>query len=167
MTESGPTVEQSLTEVVWDLLDADSGLDEQSKYAVIAALESGEALREQIDGTAAPVERPSADDAEVVEPLGAYLKSITVAGFRGIGPRATLEVSPYPGITVISGRNGSGKSSFAEGLEFALTGQSYRWRNKRAKMWADSWRNLHQGNPCEVRVEVAVLRANVATADAD
>ncbi|OZG26380.1 hypothetical protein BH683_023705 [Williamsia sp. 1138] len=167
MTESGPTVEQSLTEVVWDLLDADSGLDEHAKYAVIAALESGEALREQIDGTAAPVERPSADDAEVVEPLGAYLKSITVAGFRGIGPRATLEVSPYPGITVISGRNGSGKSSFAEGLEFALTGQSYRWRNKRAKMWADSWRNLHQGNPCEVRVEFAVPGAKVTTAGVD
>ncbi|ORM37134.1 AAA family ATPase [Williamsia sp. 1135] len=167
MTESGPTVEQSLTEVVWDLLDADSGLDEQSKYAVIAALESGGALREQIDGTAAPVERPSASDAEVVEPLGAYLKSITVAGFRGIGPRATLEVSPYPGITVISGRNGSGKSSFAEGLEFALTGESYRWRNKRAKMWADSWRNLHQGNPCEVRVEFAVPGAKVTTAGVD
>ncbi|MBA4021697.1 MAG: hypothetical protein C0482_04985 [Gordonia sp.] len=167
MTESGPTIEQSLTEVVWDLLDADSGLDEHAKYAVIAALESGEALREQTDGTAAPVERPSADDAEVVEPLGAYLKSITVAGFRGIGPGATLEVSPYPGITVISGRNGSGKSSFAEGLEFALTGQSYRWRNKRAKMWADSWRNLHQGNPCEVRVEFAVPGAKVTTAGVD
>lgn len=128
MTERGPTVEQSLTEVVWNLLDAESALDEHAKYAVIAALESAEALREQIDGTAAPVERPSTDDAEIVEPLGAYLKSITVAGFRGIGPRATLEVSPYPGITVISGRNGSGKSSFAEGLEFALTGQSYRWQ---------------------------------------
>ena len=167
MTESGPRVEQSLTEVVWDLLDADSGLDEHAKYAVIAALESAEALREQIDGTAAPVERPSTDDAEIVEPLGAYLKSITVAGFRGIGPRATLEVSPYPGITLISGRNGSGKSSFAEGLELALTGQSYRWRNKRAKMWADSWRNLHQGNPCEVRVEFTVPGANVTTAGVD
>ena len=166
MTESGPRVEQSLTEVVWDLLDAESGLDENAKYAVIAALESAEALREQIDGSAAPVERPSTDDAEVVEPLGAYLKSITVAGFRGIGPRATLEVSPYPGITVISGRNGSGKSSFAEGLEFALTGQSYRWRN-RAKMWADSWRNLHQPNPCEVRVEFAVPGAKVTTAGVD
>lgn len=167
MTENGQTVEQSLTEVVWDLLDADSGLDEQAKYAVIAALESDDALKEQIDGTAAPVERPSADGAPVVEPLGAYLKSITVAGFRGIGPRATLEVSPYPGITVISGRNGSGKSSFAEGLEFALTGQSYRWRNKRAKMWADSWRNLHQGNPCQVRVEFAVPGATVTTAGVD
>jgi ABC-type molybdenum transport system ATPase subunit/photorepair protein PhrA len=38
------------------------------------------------------------------------------------------------------GRNGSGKSSFAEALEFAITGSSYRWENK-AKLWADTWRH--------------------------
>lgn len=167
MTEPASVVEQSLTEIVWGLLDTDSSLDEHAKYAVIAALDSDQALQEQIDGTAAPVERPGKEDLETVEPLGAYLKSITVAGFRGIGPRATLAVSPYPGITVISGRNGSGKSSFAEGLEFALTGQSYRWRNKRAKMWADSWRNLHEGKPCEVRVEFAVPGSKTTTIGVD
>lgn len=166
MTESGP-VEQSLPELVWDLLDADSDLDEPAKYAVIGALESEDALREQVDGTAAPVERPTTEDVETVEPVGAYLKSITVAGFRGIGPRATLQVQPYPGITVVSGRNGSGKSSFVEGLEFALTGQSYRWHNKRAKMWADSWRNLHEGAPCEVRVEFAVPGSKATTVGVD
>lgn len=167
MTEPTSVVELSLTEIVWDLLDDDSALDEHVKYAVIAALDSDSALQEQIDGTAAPVGRPDRDDVETVEPLGAYLKSITVAGFRGIGPRATLQVSPYPGITVISGRNGSGKSSFAEGLVFALTGQSYRWRNKRAKMWADSWRNLHEGKPCEVRVEFAVPGSKTTTIGVD
>ncbi|WP_030169955.1 MULTISPECIES: AAA family ATPase [Actinomycetes] len=167
MTEPASVVEQSLTEVVWGLLDADAKLDEHVKYVVIAALDSDKALQEQIDGTAALVERPASEDAETVEPLGAYLKSITVAGFRGIGPRATLAVPPYPGITVISGRNGSGKSSFAEGLEFALTGQSYRWRNKRAKMWADSWRNLHEGRPCEVRVEFAVPGSKTTTIGVD
>ncbi|WP_179275779.1 ATP-binding protein [Rhodococcus sp. 06-418-5] len=42
------------------------------------------------------------------------------------------------------GRNGSGKSSFAEALEFAVTGEGYRWKDK-ASLWADSWRNLHHG----------------------
>jgi hypothetical protein len=36
-------------------------------------------------------------------------------GLRGIGPRQTLELVPGPGLTVVAGRNGSGKSSFAEG----------------------------------------------------
>src|SRR5262245_57990250 len=47
------------------------------------------------------------------EPLGAYLKSIAVEGFRGIGPRVALDLPPGPGLTLVVGRNGSGKSSFA------------------------------------------------------
>src|SRR5438046_2184555 len=58
---------------------------------------------------------------------GAYLTSLTVEGFRGIGPKQTLTVSPGPGLTIVVGRNGSGKSSFAEALEVALTGDSKRW----------------------------------------
>lgn len=53
---------------------------------------------------------------------------------------------------MVSGRNGSGKSSFAEALELALTGTSYRWR-ERQSLWSESWRNLHKPNPCAVRVE--------------
>ncbi|HEX9187740.1 MAG TPA: hypothetical protein VGB87_11735, partial [Vicinamibacteria bacterium] len=40
------------------------------------------------------------------------------------------------------GRNGSGKSSFAEALELLLTGQTYRWL-KRSEVWKGGWRNLH------------------------
>ncbi|MFF7408163.1 hypothetical protein [Streptomyces lydicus] len=45
------------------------------------------------------------------------LRSITVAGWRGIGPRTTLELPPGPGLVVVAGPNGSGKSSFAEAAE--------------------------------------------------
>ncbi|WP_255183374.1 MULTISPECIES: ATP-binding protein [unclassified Rhodococcus (in: high G+C Gram-positive bacteria)] len=65
------------------------------------------------------------------------MTSITAAGFRGIGPKAALQLHPAPGITIVSGRNGSGKSSFAEALESAATGASYRLKN-RALLWAGS-----------------------------
>src|SRR5580658_8370288 len=60
--------------------------------------------------------RPSGGNEDVPSP-GAYLKSVTVAGFRGIGPATRIDIKPGPGLTVVCGRNGSGKSSFAEALE--------------------------------------------------
>lgn len=57
----------------------------------------------------------------------AYLHSITVEGFRGIGRPATLDLVPGRGLTLVIGRNGSGKSSFADALEAALlTRDTYR-----------------------------------------
>ena len=56
-----------------------------------------------------------------------WLKEVTVEGFRGIGRPATLKLEPAPGLTVVVGRNGSGKSSFAEGLELLMTGALKRW----------------------------------------
>lgn len=93
------------------------------------------------------VERALADmtlgTGERISPI--YLRDITVSGFRGIGSEATLKIPPGPGLTVVVGRNGSGKSSFAEGLEVLLTGNSYRWEGK-AVVWKQGWRNLHHGD---------------------
>ena len=80
-----------------------------------------------------------------------FLTTISVAGFRGIGRQARLDLYPAPGLMVVSGRNGSGKSSFAEALELALTGTSYRWHKKEV-LWTESWRNLHHPDPCAIRV---------------
>jgi recombinational DNA repair ATPase RecF len=84
-----------------------------------------------------------------------YLRSISAAGWRGIGPAATLEVRPGPGLTVIAGRNGSGKSSFAEAAEMALTGDNARW-HKRPQIWQQSWRNLHDHPAPQVSVELSL-----------
>ncbi len=43
-----------------------------------------------------------------------------------LGPAVTLQLDPGPGLTLVTGRNGSGKSSFAEAAEFVLTGDNLR-----------------------------------------
>jgi hypothetical protein len=100
----------------------DDGIDEKAQELVLGAL--------------GPLSEGSTDHRSI------YLKSVTVEGFRGIGPQATLELKPGPGLTLVLGRNGSGKSSFAEALELAFTGDNLRW-SKRPAIWKDGWRNLH------------------------
>ncbi len=53
------------------------------------------------------------------------------------------------------GRNGSGKSSFAEGLELLLTGDNLRWKG-RSKAWGLGWRNLHQADATSLAAELLV-----------
>ncbi|MGC2996924.1 AAA family ATPase [Streptomyces sp. G35A] len=85
------------------------------------------------------------------------LRSITAAGWRGIGPRTTLELPPGPGLVVVAGSNGSGKSSFAEAAETAITGRNSRWEGRRAGDWQKGWRNLHSpGVTPEVGVDLVV-----------
>ncbi len=82
-----------------------------------------------------------------------YLKAITVEGFRGIGPKVTLPLQPGPGLTLITGRNGSGKSSIAEAAELVLTGQNRRWADRSA-VWREGWRNLHQTDRAAIAVDM-------------
>src|SRR5262245_12585844 len=87
--------------------------------------------------------------AKTAETTGASLTEIAVAGFRGIGPRQALRLQPGPGLTLVVGRNGSGKSSFAEGLEILLTGSNWRWAH-RSSVWREGWRNLHAPDDTQV-----------------
>ncbi len=91
-------------------------------------------------GTSTAAERRSAggrsgDDAAV------FLSSLRVNGFRGIGHEVQVEFEPAPGLTVVSGRNGSGKSSIAESMDVLLTGSSDRWRGRNVT-WRDAWQHL-------------------------
>jgi recombinational DNA repair ATPase RecF len=91
---------------------------------------------------------------------------IQVRSFRGIGDDSQLRLTPGPGVTLVVGRNGSGKSSFAEGAEVAFTGTSARWAAKGSTEWQKGWRNVHsalaprlvvelvqEGNGAKARVE--------------
>lgn len=148
----------ALVDTVLDRATADAGLPEASKLLVLAALEGPDDLDDALAGTAAPaVQQPAPapqDDADPASAARAYLSRVTVTGFRGIGPAATLTLEPGPGLTVVAGRNGCGKSSFAEALEVALTRHSYRW-SKRTAVWSESWRNLHQPKTTSILVELA------------
>jgi DNA repair exonuclease SbcCD ATPase subunit len=118
-----------------------------------------------LDDTAAPEAKLS---QKIKKPAGAYLKSITVAGFRGIGPEARLDLHPAPGVVVVAGRNGSGKSTFSEAVEVALTRTSYRWEAKKgASDWRAGWRNLHVDDPCHIRIELAEEGIGTTTVAAD
>ncbi len=97
---------------------------------------------------------PDERDIRPTRAVGAFITSVEVEGFRGIGERARLELAPGPGLTLVIGRNGSGKSSFAEALEVLFTNENPRWA-KRSAVWREGWRNLHHDRT-EISAALAV-----------
>ena len=154
-------MDPGLWSVVRSKLEADDSVDQSWSSLVRGALAGRDGLEAELAGTTRA--RPPGVESASTAPAGAFLRSVAVEGFRGVGSRQTLELRPGPGLTLVVGRNGSGKSSFAEALEVALTGESLRWKG-RAAVWREGWRNLHhsatsitatflvagQGGPCVV-----------------
>ena len=137
-------------------------LPEQTADLLLAAFEGDESLSAQLGGQAQP-RRKAPDITTAPTPAGAYLQSLTVSGFRGIGPPATLKVTPRPGLTLVVGRNGSGKSSFAEALEVLLTGNLRRWE-KLSAVWKQGWRSMHCPDQARITAEFLIEGAGPAKA---
>ena len=162
-----------LVDLVLQRADADAALDAEAQLLILAALDGEESLDLVIDEGAPDAGPDGTDDTDGIapalpaEPAKAYLTSIEVQGFRGIGPAAKLSLTPGPGLTVIAGRNGCGKSSFAEALEVALTTNSYRWRARKSTIWRDAWRNLHAGTSASITVTLAEQSAGKTTVRAE
>lgn len=152
-------MEQHLHDQVLERLLADDALDALAVNLVDAACSGPEALERALrqDGNPAPREpKPTTTEAAPQpEPPGAYIESISVAGFRGVGAEAKLTLTPGPGLTLVVGRNGSGKSTFAEALEMVLTAESGRWSKARSALWQQGWRNLHASG--EVRIGATLV----------
>ena len=145
-------MDDALFSAVVERLD-DSPLSPEAEGLLLAALDGDDTLNAQLN--ADPAHRYPRDpiaDKGAIEPAGAYLRSVTVAGFRGIGPTTTLEVTPGPGLTLVVGRNGSGKSSFAEALEVLLTGSLMRWAAAPTVV-RDGWRSKHAVGDTQITAE--------------
>lgn len=152
--------EQGLHDLLVEhLLDAD--LDDATADLVLAAWSGDEDLEAALAGrvTATVDRRPVPPRTEREE---TYLAAIHVVGFRGVGAATTLPLRPGPGLTLVTGRNGSGKSSFAEAAEVALTGDSRRW-SARSAVWREGWRNLHADGPVSVSVDLVTAGASGTT----
>ena len=141
--------------LISEVLDrlAEARVSGMVKNLIVGALQ--DRLDDVIDGVV--VDRPVEATREESAPVCAYLESVAVTGFRGIGPICKLGLRPGPGLTLVVGRNGSGKSSIAEALEFALTGDSLRWAGKSLD-WKNGWRNLHTEDDPTITVEFRVDR---------
>jgi energy-coupling factor transporter ATP-binding protein EcfA2 len=157
-----------------DLLDAvlhrleESPLAAHAADILLAALDSDETLAAQLHGETSGPQAAAGDKHATPgrppagrHPAGAYLRDLTVTGFRGIGEPATLSLQPGPGLTLVVGRNGSGKSSFAEALEALLTGNLRRWEHLSA-VWHQGWRSLHHPGLAEITAEFLVDGAGPA-----
>jgi recombinational DNA repair ATPase RecF len=150
---------------LFDRLIAQGKDAEPWAYLVLAACDGEPGLARYLDDGVEPArpKKPAAKargkaarDGEVPEAPRAYLEEIGVRGFRGIGPERALTLRPGPGLTLVIGRNGSGKSSFAEAIEVLLTGTSVRWSDKGSRFWKEGWRNLHDGVSPQVRSRLVV-----------
>ena len=132
----------------------DAELPQIVSDCILASADGPDALAAHLGSGELPVPlAPSLVETEAS--AHAFLQEISVEGFRGIGPVARLQFEPGPGLTLVVGRNGSGKSSFAEGLELLLTGKTLRWA-ERTKVWQEGWRNLHHIGPTVIRAKFAI-----------
>jgi recombinational DNA repair ATPase RecF len=97
------------------------------------------------------------EDAGESHPLAGpvYLGKVTVTGFRGVGSEARLNLRPKPGVTLVVGRNGSGKSSIAEAIETLFTGTNAHCAEQRPNRTV-RWRNLHRGEQTVVEAKLTV-----------
>ena len=144
----------SVEDIIANRLDS-SGLPDSASELVLAALLGENELAAAVDGTAEAVPAPTSPEAKPgLAAPELYLQAIVVEGFRGLSTEAALRLQPGPGLTVVAGRNGSGKSSFAEAAELAMTGDNKRWSGDRSAVWREGWRNLHTHGQTRIRAEL-------------
>lgn len=148
-------IEPHLQHLIIERLAADDEVEQPVADLVLAGCEGPDAVAASLAGTAAAPAVMTTQPRLPSDPPGAYLASIGVQGFRGIGSPATLKLTPGPGLTLVVGRNGSGKSSFAEGLELLMTGANLRWE-ERTRVWREGWQNLHAEGGTRLSAELHV-----------
>ncbi|GAA1084382.1 AAA family ATPase [Pseudonocardia alni] len=143
--------EQGLHDLLVDRLVADDAVTDDVSALVLAAWAGDAELAGALEGRVTTAAVPDTPPAAVHPDV--HLGGVHVEGFRGIGNDAFLPLLPGPGLTLVTGRNGSGKSSFAEAAELVLTGDSGRWSG-RTTVWREGWRNLHTAGDTTIGVDL-------------
>jgi DNA repair exonuclease SbcCD ATPase subunit len=149
--------EQGLYDLLVERLLANESAGDDVSTLVLAAWAGDDRLTEATTGAPTSAHDPSGGRTQPPHP-DVYLGAVHVEGFRGIGEPATLPLRPGPGLTLVTGRNGSGKSSFAEAAELVLTGSSGRWKG-RTTVWREGWRNLHSDASTSIAVDLITTGA--------
>lgn len=126
-----------------------------ARAVVSAAFVGGNRLDEVLaaDGDAADQPVPAAADAAPSPEGGVWLTGVNVEGFRGVAATLAITLPAGPGLVLVVGRNGSGKSSLAEGAELAVVGSSDR---SSSAVWRGGVVNLHHEGTRAVSVSVSL-----------
>lgn len=134
---------------------ASSELDPFARAVVSAAFVGGDRLDEVLAGgdAADGADQPSAADAAGTPEGGVWLTGVSVEGFRGVAATLAITLPACPGLVLVVGRNGSGKSSLAEGAELAVVGSSDR---SSSAVWRGGVVNLHHNGARAVSVSVSL-----------
>lgn len=130
------------------------GVAARTGAIVLAALDGAARLDEvlAVGEDAAPPDDASGGAAvEESTVCRVWLTGVRVEGFRGVAQALELRLTPGPGLVLVTGRNGSGKSSLAEAAELALSGTSDR---AKTNMWAAGLINLHHAGSTSVEIAV-------------
>lgn len=149
-------VETEQYERIFEKLVADEAIAEEVRGLVDAACCGDAELARVLDAPSAVTPKPAGRSPGTPAVPGVTLRSVEVRGFRGIGPMTKLELEPGPGLTLVIGRNGSGKSSFAEALEMLMTGTCRRWAGRPTVDWQHGWRNIHGQDRPLIRASFSV-----------
>lgn len=134
-----------------NLLQEAEGLSTDATALAAAALAGDSTLEmciANVPGAAAPAAPESSADS-ATSSGEAFIGRISLTGFRGVASRLDVELRPAPGLVVVTGRNGSGKSSIAEAAEVALSGGSLR---AASPWWSEGLSNLHHDAGPEVQI---------------
>ncbi len=103
--QHSPDVEDALLPRLFDRIVEATGagsLGDRAGDLVLAAYQGDAELADEIAATGEREGRAARGSA-VCDVPRTYLKSVTVAGFRGIGPERTLRLQPGPGLTLVVG----------------------------------------------------------------
>lgn len=83
-----------------------------------------------------------------------FLREVRLTNFRTFG-EFTLRVPPGPGLTLLVGTNGLGKSSFFDGIEWCLTGNIRRFQSYVGRLTEGVYLTRRDATPGSHRVSLA------------